>query len=39
VASTFNRLLVHLVFSTKNREPQISEELQDSLYSYLGGLV
>jgi putative transposase len=39
VASTFNRLLIHLVFSTKNREPQISEELQGSLYSYLGGLV
>jgi putative transposase len=39
MASTRTRLLVHLVFSTKNREPQISEELQDSLYSYLGGLV
>jgi len=39
VAGTFNHLLVHLVFSTKNREPRISEELQDSLYFYLGGLV
>ena len=39
MASTLTHLLVHLVFSTKNREPRISEDLEDPLYSYLGGLI
>lgn len=39
MAATLTRLLVHLVFSTKNRDPRISADLQESLYAYMGGLV
>ncbi len=39
MASTFTNLLVHIVFSTKNRVPLIRSEIQDSLYGYMGGIV
>jgi putative transposase len=39
VAGTYTNLLYHLVFSTKNRIPLISENLQQDLYSYIGGIV
>jgi REP element-mobilizing transposase RayT len=39
MAGTYTKLLYHLVFSTKNRVPIISERLQDDLYSYIGGIV
>ncbi len=39
MASTFTNLLFHLVFSTKDRAPLITEGFQERLYSYLGGLV
>ncbi|MEI6946955.1 IS200/IS605 family transposase [Paraflavisolibacter sp. H34] len=29
---------IHLIFSTKNRQPFISEQLQPELYQYLGGI-
>ncbi|WP_408641481.1 transposase [Spirosoma telluris] len=29
---------VHLVFSTKYREPLIGDEVKDELYAYLGGI-
>ncbi len=29
---------VHLVFSTKNRQPLIREEIEKELFSYLGGI-
>lgn len=29
---------VHLVFSTKHRQPLIKESIEDELYSYLGGV-
>ena len=29
----------HLVFSTKNREPLISEQLEPRLFAYLGGIL
>ncbi len=29
---------VHLVFSTKHRKPLINEEIEDELFSYLGGI-
>lgn len=29
---------VHLVFSTKYREPTIGDEIKDELYTYLGGI-
>src|SRR6516165_4778169 len=30
-------VLIHLVFSTKNREPLIAAEVEADLYAYLGG--
>jgi REP element-mobilizing transposase RayT len=29
--------MVHVVFSTKNRQPMITEEFEPELYAYLGG--
>ncbi len=29
---------VHITFSTKNRVPLITEEIEDELYSYIGGI-
>jgi REP element-mobilizing transposase RayT len=36
---TYTKLLYHLVFSTKNRNPMISDRLRDDLYSYVGGII
>jgi REP element-mobilizing transposase RayT len=33
------QILVHLVFSTKNREPFLSETIRDELHAYIGGIV
>ena len=30
--------LIHLVYSTKHREPSISQEFQDDLYAYQAGV-
>src|SRR6185437_617496 len=35
---TFASILVHYVFSTKNREPLITEEMQPRLWAYMGGI-
>ena len=32
-------LYCHIVFSTKNREPLIEANLEESLYAYVGGIV
>lgn len=32
-------LLVHLVFSTKDREPWLTEPIRDELHAYIGGVV
>ena len=32
------RILVHLVFSTKNREPWITTEIEQRIWEYLGGI-
>ena len=34
---SFVSLPVHIVFSTKNREPLIRDEIQTRLYEYIGG--
>jgi putative transposase len=34
---SLSRVLVHLVFSTKNREPFITAEYRDRVFEYLGG--
>jgi len=37
--SSYTNLLYHFVFSTKNREPLITEDKQPSLYDYMGGIL
>ena len=39
MANTYTNLLVHIVFSTKNREPLIDAALQPELYHYIGGII
>ena len=36
--SSFIRVYVHYVFSTKNHEPFIVPELEEDLWSYMGGI-
>ncbi len=38
MAQTLTRLLVHLVFSTKDRRPLIDAEIEARLHAYLGGI-
>jgi putative transposase len=33
------RILVHFVFSTKNRAPLIADTVRDDLHAYIGGIV
>jgi REP element-mobilizing transposase RayT len=35
---SLNRIYIHIVFSTKNRVPLISDEIKDDLFNYLGGV-
>lgn len=35
---TFVNLAVHIIFSTKHRQPWIAEEIAPRLYSYIGGI-
>jgi REP element-mobilizing transposase RayT len=39
MADTFTNLLYHLVFSTKNRQPLITEDVRERLYQYMGGII
>ena len=39
MANTYTNLLVHIVHSTKNREPLIDAVLQPELYHYIGGII
>ncbi|MFN7374244.1 MAG: IS200/IS605 family transposase [bacterium] len=36
---TYSQLLLHVVFSTKDRAPWIMAELAERLYPYIGGIV
>ena len=38
MANTYTAVHVHLVFSTKNRERWITPEIEDAVWSYLGGI-
>jgi REP element-mobilizing transposase RayT len=38
MAHTFTNLLVHIIFSTKDRVPFIDNEIQPRLFSYMGGI-
>ena len=35
---TYSQLLVHAVFSTKDREPLILDSFRDRLFEYMGGI-
>ncbi len=39
MAHTFTNLLCHVIFSTKNRTPQIDADLRPRLMAYVGGIV
>jgi REP element-mobilizing transposase RayT len=36
---TYSQLLLHIVFSTKHRQPFIATNIADLLYPYMGGIV
>ncbi len=36
---SFAQILVHLVFSTKNRKTTLADDIRDELHAYLGGIV
>jgi putative transposase len=38
MAGTLTRLLVHITFSTRGREPLIPESIETELYAYIGGI-
>lgn len=38
MAHTYTRLLVHVVFSTKDRAPLITPETEPLLFRYIGGI-
>jgi len=39
MAQTLVNLLVHLVFSTKNRQPLIRREIEQELFAYMAGIL
>jgi len=39
VGQTLTCLHYHIVFSTKNRLPQINADLRERLYAYIGGII
>jgi putative transposase len=36
---SFTNLIYHIVFSTKNRQPLITDEVKPRLYDYIGGTI
>ena len=36
---TYSKLMVHVVFSTKDRAPTLDSELKPRLFAYIGGIV
>lgn len=38
MAHSYTHILIHYIFSTKNREKIITTELQERLWSYMGGI-
>jgi len=39
MSQSLSQVLVHLIFSTKNREAWLSEEIRNELDAYIGGIV
>jgi REP element-mobilizing transposase RayT len=36
---TYSQILLHIVYSTKNRQPYIPKEVEPRLHAYIGGIV
>ena len=39
MAQTFSKMLVHVIFSTKERQALIRPEWNDQLFAYMGGII
>lgn len=39
MSQSLDQILVHLVFSTKNREAVLGDDIRDELHAYVGGIV
>jgi REP element-mobilizing transposase RayT len=39
MAKSYTNLIYHLVFSTKNRQPLITDNVKPRLYEYIGGII
>jgi REP element-mobilizing transposase RayT len=39
MGQSFTNLIYHIVFSTKNRKPLITDSVRDRLYEYCGGII
>ena len=39
MSQTLTSLLVHLIFSTKNREQLITPQMEPDLFAYIGGIL
>lgn len=39
MSGSYTQIVLHIVFSTKHREPMINDDIRDRLYAYLGGIV
>jgi REP element-mobilizing transposase RayT len=39
MAHTYTNLLIHALFSTKDRQPIIRPEMKSDLYAYIGGII
>jgi putative transposase len=39
LAGTFSNIVLHVIFSTKNRVMTIKPDIQDRLYAFIGGIV
>ncbi|MCD6585796.1 MAG: transposase [Desulfobacteraceae bacterium] len=38
MAQSLSRILLHLIFSTKNREPLINKNIRPDLHAYIAGV-
>jgi hypothetical protein len=39
MAHTYTILLIHALFSTKDRQPLLRDESNSDLYAYMGGII
>jgi REP element-mobilizing transposase RayT len=38
MANSFSKIIIHYIFSTKNREPFITSDLAEKLWKFIGGI-